>query len=103
MDKELIEFLGQKFDRIENRIEQMQEEVNNRIDRVETRLNHRIDDLETRVNQGFAEVNQRIDTLTHTVEEINRRDLDDSNAFAADIANLDKRVTRLETAQPKAA
>lgn len=99
MDKELIEFLSTKFDRIDQRFEEVHREIKDVRGEMKQGLdavNHRIDDLDTRVAQGFADVNQRIDTLTHTVEALNERDLQDSNVFAKDIANLQTRVSKLE-------
>ncbi|MBL8030864.1 MAG: hypothetical protein JNK33_00860 [Candidatus Doudnabacteria bacterium] len=56
----------------------------------------RTDLVEFATRQDFRTLETKLDTLQETLNKIDRRDKDDSNAFAKDIIKHDMRITKLE-------
>jgi hypothetical protein len=54
----------------------------------------KLDELPTRTE--FKALETKVDEIKETVQRIDRRDLEDSDAFAKDLVKHDRRITRLE-------
>ncbi len=52
--------------------------------------------LEFITKNDLRSIKTQLDSMQETLNEVNKRDLEDSNAFAKDIVNHDIRITKVE-------
>jgi hypothetical protein len=102
--RDLVTFLGQRFEQIDARFEQIDarfDQVDARIDSVRRELGTMIENTQAEirvVSEGVATANRRIDGLTL---EIDRQFRDLRSDIDLRYRELDRRVTRLEQDRPR--
>ena len=66
---EFIDISKENFDRIDNKIDNLEDKMNNKIDDLENRMNNKIDDLENRMNSSMNDLENRI---SNTLVSLNK-------------------------------
>ena len=91
--------LGRRIDRVEERIDRVEENLGQRIDRVEESLGQRIDRVEESLGQRIDRVEeslgQRIDRVEERIDRVEDRARADHQALVAEIGEVKTAVSVL--------
>jgi len=79
-----------------NQVDKQLKEIDKRFEQVDKKIDTKINSLHAEMNFEFTKVHEEIEEVNEKVSRIDKRTLDDENAMAGDIINLDKRVSKLE-------
>ena len=83
---EFIDISKENFDRIDNKIDNLEDKMNNKIDDLENRMNNKIDDLENRMNNKIDDLENRMNSSMNDLE----------NRISNTLVSLNKSVTLIE-------